>query len=77
MEEVVSVGKLKIRYLKDGSAKKQMGAFELTVFHIGRNSREPPHSGHLLVIANPSRLIRFRDACSVAASYGFRQFGGT
>jgi quercetin dioxygenase-like cupin family protein len=42
VEETIAVGQLEVRYLRDGSAEKQMGAFELIV-PPGSNV-PPPHS---------------------------------
>ena len=42
MIDVISVGKLEIRYLRDGSAENQMGAFELIV--PPQSNVPPPHS---------------------------------
>lgn len=41
-QDVITIGKLEVRYLRDGAAAGQMGAFELTV-HPGANV-PPPHS---------------------------------
>ena len=41
-EDVIAVGQLKIHYLRDGAALRQMGAFEMTV-PPGSNV-PPPHS---------------------------------
>jgi quercetin dioxygenase-like cupin family protein len=43
--ETIHVGQLTIRYLRDGSSQKQMGAFELTV---PPNSNVPPPHSHSL-----------------------------
>jgi quercetin dioxygenase-like cupin family protein len=40
--EVIAIGQLEVRYLRDGSAERQMGAFELMV-PAGSNV-PPPHS---------------------------------
>jgi uncharacterized cupin superfamily protein len=42
-ENCISVGQLRIKYLRDGSKEKQMGAFELTV---SPNSNVPPPHSH-------------------------------
>jgi len=42
--EIICIGQLEIRYLKDGSSKKETGAFELTV---PPKSNVPPAHSHI------------------------------